>query len=87
MSMPHGRRLELLSPFDPQQEPGTRPRVYPFHLMQPGDWFQVEICTPNRAAAIRSAVANYRKKNRDKRFSVYRPYELGPSAIVCTRVS
>jgi hypothetical protein len=87
MPLPSGRRLSLLDPFDPRQEPGKAPRVYPLHLMDQGDWFAVDNCMPKRAAAIRSAVVNFRRSCPDRRFAVRYLHELGPATVVCARVA
>ena len=87
MSLPAGRRLSLLDPFDPRQELGKRPRIYPLHLMDQGDWFAVDDCSPQRAVAIRAAVVNFRRAHRDRRFAVRYVDELGPATVVCARVA
>lgn len=87
MPLPSGRRLSLLDPFDPRQEPGRRPRLYPFHLMDQGDWFAIDNCPPQRAVAIRAAVVNFRRAHRDRRFAVRYVDELGPATVVCARVA
>ncbi len=87
MALPPGKRFDLLSPFDPRQEPGRPPRLYPLHLLEPGDWFAVEMCTPQRAAAIRAAVVNFRKAiYRDRRFAVRYTPEAGHGAVACVRI-
>jgi hypothetical protein len=87
MPLPTGQRFELLSPFDPRQEPGRPPRLYPLHLLEPGDWFAVENCTPQQAASIRSSVVNFRRNiYRDRRFTVRFTPEAGHGAVVCARI-
>lgn len=88
MDLPTGERFELLSPFDPRQERGKPARIYPLHLMQPGDWFVVEDCPPRREAAIRASIFNFRKGiNRDRRFTVRNWPDCGPAAVICVRTA
>ena len=87
MALPTGTRFELLSPFDPRQQPGRPPRIYPLHLMEPGDWFAVDLCPPQRAAAIRASIVNFRKTYPTTRFSVRYMTELGSATVVCARIT
>lgn len=87
MSIPSGVRHQLLSPFDPRQEPGRHPRVYPLHLMELGDWFAVDDCTPHRVRSIRSAVVAFRRIHCCRRFAVRRAPDLGASTWVCARIA
>lgn len=87
MTIPPGKRFDLLSPFDARQEPGRPPRVYPLHLMECGDWFALDLCTPQKAAAIRAAVVNYRKRFPLSRFTVRYSYDLGPATVICARIA
>jgi hypothetical protein len=83
-----GARHELLTPYDPRQQPGRPPRIYPLHLMAPGDWFAIDNCSPHRAASIRSAVTNFRKQGHsDQRFAVRYEDSLGPATVVCARIA
>ncbi len=87
MALPPGKRHELLSPFDPSQQHRGPARVYPLHLMELGDWFAIDLCPPQKAAAIRAAVVYFRRKHPDARFRVRYVNELGPATIVCARIA
>jgi len=87
MTVPAGRCLQLLSPFDPRQELGKRPRVYPLHLLEPTDWFAVEDESGRSAVNIRAAVVNFRRKHPERRFSVRRCSKLGAASVICCRVA
>lgn len=87
MALPSGNRFELLSPFDPRQQTGGPARVYPLHLMEPGDWFSLDQCPPQKTAAIRAAVVYFRRKHPDARFTVRYCPELGPATVICSRIA
>lgn len=87
MDMPAGQQHQLLSPFDPRQHRGNAPSVYPWRLMQPGDWFVVQDCDAKRANAIRGSAASHVGYCRGvkKRFSIRKAPQLGPAAVICVR--
>ncbi len=88
--LPPGRRLELMSPFDPRQEQAGPPKKYPLHLMEIGDYFAIDFCTPQQVASIRSCIANFKKTHplqQHWRFRVVSCPEAGKFATtVCVRV-
>ena len=88
MQLPPGTRYELLSPFDPAQQPGRPPRIYPFHLMEVGDWFAVHNCTPQQQSSIRGCAGKFLKCGEiGRRFSVRYCRELGLDTVVCARTA
>lgn len=55
--------------------------------MQPGDWFAIDQCPPQRMAAIRAAVTNHRKTYPTQHFTVRYLPDLGPATAVCARLA
>ena len=84
-----GQRHDLLSPLDPRQARGRRPRLYPFEFMLVGDFFFLERCPPNRVNTIRAAVTHFRyaAQHSQKRFSVTREINGDTASILCIRVA
>ena len=89
MINPTGQRHDLLSPLDPKQVRGRRPRLYPFEFMIVGDYFLLEGCRPKRANTIRAAVTHFRYagQHSQKRFSVFRELNGETASILCVRVA
>ena len=88
MTLPPGARHELLGPFDPAQQPGRPPRLYPFHLMEVGDWFAVPDCTLRQRNSIRSCAQSFLKSGEiGRRFSVRYHQPLGRDTVVCARMA
>ena len=89
MITPPGQRHHLLSPLDPKQVRGRRPRLYPFELMLVGDYFLLEGCRPKRVNTIRAAVTHFRyaAQHSQKRFSVLRELNGETASILCVRVA
>jgi hypothetical protein len=77
-----------MDPLDPLQEAGVRPRKYPLHLMEVGDWFPVLYAGPHRVNSLRSCIKSFRiRPDREgRRFRVLSCPDAGPAAVVCVRV-
>ena len=86
VSLPPGKKHELLTPWDSRQPKGGT-AVYPLAFMEVGDYFVWPVCGPNRADSIRAAVVYYRRKHPERRFAVKRVEQILPGAVVCARVS
>lgn len=78
------REHPQLTPDDPRQVPGKKPRRWPLAELEVGDWCMA--ANPSEAASIRSCISAGARKFPDRRFTVKKS-ESEPGRFIVTRLA